>query len=113
MTLRFLAVATAFLFPLQTVDITTVLNNATAYVERYEPTLGLIIAEEEYDQRAPLTDLAFRAEGVRSGGVAPRGGVVAEVFHSGLVRSITSNGRSLTFSCCDYLRPTISGLVFA
>lgn len=74
MTLRFLAVATAFLFPLQTVDITTVLNNATAYVERYEPTLGLIIAEEEYDQRAPLTDLAFRAEGVRSGGVAPRGG---------------------------------------
>ena len=55
MTLRVLAVATAFLFPLQTIDITTVLNNATAYVERYEPALGLVIAEEEYDQRAPMT----------------------------------------------------------
>ena len=67
MTLRVLAVATAFLFPLQTIDITTVLNNATAYVERYEPALGLVIAEEEYDQRAPLTDLAFRATEVPSG----------------------------------------------
>ena len=67
MTLRVLAVATAFLFPLQTIDITTVLNNATAYVERYEPALGLVIAEEEYDQRAPLTDLAFRATGAPSG----------------------------------------------
>jgi len=67
MTLRVLAVATAFLFPLQTIDITTVLNNATAYVERYEPALGLVIAEEEYDQRAPLTDLAFRATGGASG----------------------------------------------
>ncbi len=67
MTLRVLAVATAFLFPLQTIDITTVLNNATAYVERYEPALGLVIAEEEYDQRAPLTDLAYRAAGAPSG----------------------------------------------
>ena len=67
MTLRVLAVATAFLFPLQTIDITTVLNNATAYVERYEPALGLVIAEEEYDQRAPLTDLAYRATGAPSG----------------------------------------------
>ena len=74
MTLRFLAVATAFLFPLQTIDITTVLNNATAYVERYEPALGLVIAEEEYDQRVPLTDLAFGAGRGRSGGMAPRGG---------------------------------------
>ena len=67
MTLRVFAVATAFLFPLQTIDITTVLNNATAYVERYEPALGLVIAEEEYDQRAPVTDLAFRAAGAPSG----------------------------------------------
>tara|TARA_B100000029_G_scaffold487267_1_gene542640 strand:- start:768 stop:1715 length:948 start_codon:yes stop_codon:yes gene_type:complete len=74
MTLRFLAVTTAFLFPLQTVDIRTVLNNATDYVEWYEPALGLVIAEEEYDQRVPLTDLAFRAGGIRSGGLAPRGG---------------------------------------
>ena len=67
MTLRVFAFATAFLLPLQTIDITTVLNNATAYVERYEPALGLVIAEEEYDQRAPVTDLAFRAAGAPSG----------------------------------------------
>ena len=67
MTLRVFAVATAFLFPLQTIDITTVLNNATAYAERYEPALGLVIAEEEYDQRAPITDIAFRAAGAPSG----------------------------------------------
>lgn len=53
MAARAFALVAVALLQTQATDLKAVLERASAYVERYEPALGMLIAEEEYDQRAP------------------------------------------------------------
>ncbi len=77
MTARGLALVAVVLLQPQAPDLETVLDRASAYVERYEPALGMLIAEEEYDQRAPLSGMAVGAGRASVGDRRQLGGITA------------------------------------
>ena len=77
MTARGLALVAVVLLQPQAPDLETVLDLASAYVERYEPALGMLIAEEEYDQRALLSGMAVGAGRASVGDRRQLGGITA------------------------------------
>ena len=62
--MRPLALMYLALYAVQVPELETVLSRAGEYVERYEPTLGTVIAREVYTQNNRVPDLQRRASGL-------------------------------------------------